>query len=161
MSLTGTLPVIPPRPVHEPYKYQWARYVAREKLEANFLALKKNIEESKLNNWDSADSIEQLTLTKSEASKYPGSDLAGAKPGEQLKIGIVGAGCAGMFTAMILDEIKERITGLRDVISYDILEAAGEERLGGRLYTHEFSKTPHDYYDVGAMRFPYNDVMKR
>lgn len=160
MSLTGTLPVIPPRPVHEPYKYQWARYVAREKLEANFLTLKKNIEESKLKNWDSADSIEQLTLKKSEASK-PGSDLAGAKPGKQLKIGIVGAGCAGMFTAMILDEIKERITGLRDVISYDILEAAGEERLGGRLYTHEFSKTPHDYYDVGAMRFPHNDVMKR
>ena len=160
MSLTSTLPVILPPPVHEPYKYQWARYVAREKLEANFLTLKKNIEESNLKNWDSADSIEQLTLTKSEASK-PGSDLAGAKPGKQLKIGIVGAGCAGMFTAMILDEIKERITGLGDVISYDILEAAGEERLGGRLYTHEFSKRPHDYYDVGAMRFPHNKVMTR
>lgn len=161
MSLTSTLPVILPPPIHEPYKYQWARYVAREKLEANFLTLKKKIEESNLKNWDSPDSIEQLALTKTEASKHPGSDLAGAEPGRQLKIGIVGAGCAGLFTAMILDEIKERIAGLRDVISYDILEAAGGDRLGGRLYTHEFSKTPHDYYDVGAMRFPHNNVMTR
>ena len=72
MSLTSTLPVILPPPVHEPYKYRWARYVAREKLEADFLALKKKIEESKLKNWDSADSIEQLTLTKSKASEHPG-----------------------------------------------------------------------------------------
>lgn len=49
---------------------------------------------------------------------------------------------------------SKRITGLGDVTSYDILEAAGDERLGGRLYTHEFSETPHGYYDVGAMRCP-------
>lgn len=91
MSLTSTLPVILPPTVHEPYKYQWARYVAQEKLQANFLALKKKIEESKLKNWDSADSIEQLALTKSKASEHPGSDLTGAEPGKQLKIGIVGA----------------------------------------------------------------------
>ena len=93
-------------------------------------------------------------MTKSKASEHPGANLTGAEPGKQLKIGTVEAGCAGMFTAMILDEIKERITGFRDVISYDILEAAGEEKLSDRLYTHEFSETPRGYYDVGAMWFP-------
>ncbi|OCL14974.1 hypothetical protein AOQ84DRAFT_163539 [Glonium stellatum] len=161
MSLTGTLPVILPPPTREPYKYQWARHVAREKLEADFLALKEKIAESNLKNWDAADSIEKLALAKSNDFKHPGSDLAGAEPQEHMKIGIIGAGVAGMFTAMILDQIKERIPGLKDVISYDILEAAGEKRLGGRLYTHEFTDKPHDYYDVGAMRFPHNEVMKR
>lgn len=39
-----------------------------------------------------------------------------------------------------------------------------EERLGGRLYTHYFSEETeetHDYYDVGAMRFPDIPVMKQ
>ena len=37
-------------------------------------------------------------------------------------------------------------------LSYDILEA--DSRVGGRIYTHHFSGEKHDYYDVGAMRFP-------
>jgi len=46
---------------------------------------------------------------------------------------------------------------------YEILEAAGTERVGGRLFTYDFGEPqgPHDYYDVGAMRFPKNPVMTR
>ena len=31
-------------------------------------------------------------------------------------------------------------------LSYEILE--GSDRIGGRVYTHHFSDTKHDYYDV-------------
>ncbi|KAJ0152866.1 Uncharacterized protein HZ326_4761 [Fusarium oxysporum f. sp. albedinis] len=46
---------------------------------------------------------------------------------------------------------------------YDIHEAAGPDRVGGRLFTYNFGgqRDTHDYYDVGAMRFPDNPVMKR
>jgi hypothetical protein len=88
----------------------------------------------------------------------------------EMKVCIVGAGAAGLFTAMIFDWLKEKskcrvIPELN--ISYDIFEANPQERLGGRLYTYKFPSTPkyqsgdHDYYDVGAMRFPENPIMKR
>ncbi|KAJ0295751.1 hypothetical protein Brms1b_013758, partial [Colletotrichum noveboracense] len=82
------------------------------------------------------------------------------------KVGIVGAGAAGLFTALTLDWINDTIEKYKGVgklkIEYEILEAASEDRFGGRLYTHHFSKDgTHDYYDVGAMRFPENDVMQR
>ena len=66
---------------------------------------------------------------------------------------------------MIFDYLKERF---KLDVRYEILEANGEERLGGRLYSYYFKNIQgqpkvgsHDYYDVGAMRFPENDVMKR
>ena len=66
---------------------------------------------------------------------------------------------------LILDHLKEKFHLNVDV---EILESNGPERLGGRLYTHYFDKkkepdspAPHDYYDVGAMRFPDSDVMAR
>lgn len=68
------------------------------------------------------------------------------------RICIVGAGITGLFIAMILDSLK--IPGLE----YDILEAS--DRSGGRIYSHYFSDVPHDYYDIGAMRFPDIDIMK-
>ncbi|KAH6643229.1 L-amino acid oxidase [Boeremia exigua] len=68
------------------------------------------------------------------------------------RICIVGAGITGLFIAMILDSLK--IPGLE----YDILEAS--DRTGGRIYSHYFSDIPHDYYDIGAMRFPDIDIMK-
>ncbi|KAI8211277.1 putative bifunctional amine oxidase [Colletotrichum sp. SAR 10_66] len=81
-------------------------------------------------------------------------------------VGIVGAGAAGLFTSLAIDWINnniERYMGPGHLkIDYEILEAASEERFGGRLYTHRFSKDgTHDYYDVGAMRFPKNKVMER
>ncbi|KAG9050159.1 hypothetical protein FS837_007458 [Tulasnella sp. UAMH 9824] len=65
-------------------------------------------------------------------------------------LGILGAGVGGLYAAMILDSLG---------IPFEILEASG--RTGGRVYTHEFSKKEHDYYDVGAMRFPDEPAMSR
>ena len=81
---------------------------------------------------------------------------------ESFKVGIVGAGAAGLFTGMIFDHLKE--TYHLDV-EYEILESSSDERLGGRLYSYYFTKPRpgegnHDYYDVGAMRYPDSDVMK-
>ena len=78
------------------------------------------------------------------------------KQNRKLRVGIVGAGAAGLFTAMIFDHLKDEY-GLE--VDYEILEASN--RVGGRLYSHYFDKEPHNYYDVGAMRFPENKVMKR
>jgi len=82
------------------------------------------------------------------------------------KVAIVGAGAAGLFSAMILDYLNRNVDGFH--VNYDILEAAEKERVGGRLFTYEFKpggasnpQGPHDYYDVGAMRFPDNKVMTR
>lgn len=82
-----------------------------------------------------------------------------------LKIGIIGAGVSGLFTGMILDFLNQNIPELN--LSYEILEAADEDRLGGRLYTYNFPTQPerdvaqHNYYDVGGMRFPDISIMKR
>lgn len=57
---------------------------------------------------------------------------------------------AGLYTAMMVQSLG---------IPYRILEGSG--RIGGRVYTHRFSDTAGDYYDVGAMRFPDSPEMKR
>ena len=67
------------------------------------------------------------------------------------KVGIIGAGVAGLFTAMIFDYLNEVY---HTNVDYEIMECNDKNRLGGRLYTHYFSDAEHDYYDVGAMRFP-------
>lgn len=54
---------------------------------------------------------------------------------------------------MILDDLA-----IAD-LTYEILEASS--RVGGRLFTHHFSSDKHDYYDVGAMRYPKVPPMRR
>ncbi|KAK6333011.1 hypothetical protein TWF718_010835 [Orbilia javanica] len=86
------------------------------------------------------------------------------------KVAIIGAGAAGLFSAMILDYLNNNET-LKKAgfnVAYEIFEAADEDRKGGRLFTYNFKpkgainpQGPHDYYDVGAMRFPENKVMRR
>ena len=75
---------------------------------------------------------------------------------------IIGAGVAGLFTAMIFDYLNAEF---QINVKYEILESNGEDRLGGRLFTYYFKNLPdkgdHDYYDVGAMRFPDISTMKR
>lgn len=71
----------------------------------------------------------------------------------RLKICIVGAGVTGLYTAMMLEFLN--IPGL----SYEILESS--DRVGGRVYTHYFNEDKHQYFDVGAMRFPRIPAMKR
>ncbi|TGO43681.1 hypothetical protein BCON_1097g00010 [Botryotinia convoluta] len=86
------------------------------------------------------------------------------------KVAIIGAGAAGLFTAMILGYLNDNETLKKKGfnVSYEIFEAAGKDRMGGRLFTYNFMPQgsrnpagPHDYYDVGAMRFPDNKVMTR
>ncbi|KAI0139833.1 hypothetical protein GGR57DRAFT_509562 [Xylariaceae sp. FL1272] len=83
---------------------------------------------------------------------------------ERIKIGIIGAGIAGLYTALILQDLG---------FDYEMLEA-NPDRVGGRLYTHYFEQSDiekHQYYDIGAMRFPdtpiideepmrYNDITR-
>ena len=81
---------------------------------------------------------------------------------KKFKVGIIGAGVAGMFTGMLFDYLKEKY---KLDVEYEILETNDPKRVGGRLYTHYFGdegpkKGNHDYYDVGAMRFPNSPVMK-
>ncbi|KAB5547175.1 L-amino acid oxidase [Coniochaeta sp. 2T2.1] len=77
------------------------------------------------------------------------------------KVGIIGAGAAGLYAAMLFDSLG---------IDYDIHEAS--DRVGGRIFTYHFDQaawdksTPndpeyYDYYDVGAMRFPPMPYMDR
>lgn len=61
-----------------------------------------------------------------------------------LKVGIIGAGAAGLYAAILLESLG---------IEYDIHEAS--DRIGGRIFTHRFDQeawdksTPEDpdYYD--------------
>ncbi|KAM0350645.1 hypothetical protein ACHAPU_003131 [Fusarium lateritium] len=82
-----------------------------------------------------------------------------------IKMGIIGAGAAGLFTGLVLDYLNVQLKGQAIPLKfeYDIHEAAGPDRVGGRLFTYNFGgrRDSHDYYDVGAMRFPDNPVMKR
>jgi hypothetical protein len=134
------------------YKYQWARYIAREKLESDFQILNNKLAEAGMGRADSLSALANDQFQDKFTGRKP------AVPGK-FKVGIVGAGCSGLFTAMIIDFLNQKVKDLN--IEYDILEAGTPERLGGRLYTHHFSEGKHDYYDVGAMRFPDNKIMKR
>lgn len=155
-------------PSNDSYKAQWARYVARHKLQRDLEATATrmgellNKEKFKTPIGDSVTALAEIT------EKATGGGLIPEHHG-RFKVGIVGAGVAGLFTALLLDWLNKELgkdSGEEEYldIDYEILEAAGEERLGGRLYTYRFSGAEggvHDYYDVGAMRFPENDVMNR
>ncbi|KAL6710995.1 hypothetical protein ACN47E_006870 [Coniothyrium glycines] len=108
--------------------------------------------ESKLNKLIAALRVERNTKT------FPYSNLFGDKKPSNVKIGIVGGGMAGLYAAHILQTLQ---------VDYEVLEA-NKDRLGGRIYTHYFSEPPpgsdkpnHDYYDIGAMRFPNSPIMAR
>ncbi|KAL7758551.1 hypothetical protein ACKLNR_010978 [Fusarium oxysporum f. sp. zingiberi] len=69
------------------------------------------------------------------------------------RVAIVGAGATGLYLAMMLKYLK--------ISNVDIYEAS--DRIGGRVYTYEFDKdkaSPHNYYDIGAMRIPEIDAMQ-
>lgn len=70
---------------------------------------------------------------------------------ENLDIGIVGGGMAGLYAGLLLQELG---------IKFHIFEASGE-RLGGRVRTHYFNNVPHSYAELGAMRFPKNVLQDR
>ncbi|KAK2462138.1 hypothetical protein APHAL10511_005836 [Amanita phalloides] len=82
-----------------------------------------------------------------------GTNIKIVKPTQKNPVGILGAGAAGLYTALILESLG---------IPYKILEAQGD--VGGRLFTYRFPDTtgaPYNYFDVGAMRFPKLAFMQR
>lgn len=154
--------------LNDSYKAQWARYVARHKLQRDLEATVARMDED--SNKEKFGSLPHNSV--SALSKLMEGPTGGGLIPEhhgRFKVGIVGGGVAGLFTALLLDWLNINLgkeSGEKEYldIDYEILEAADEDRLGGRLYTHRFSGLDggvHDYYDVGAMRFPDNDVMKR
>ncbi|CAM1507592.1 Fc.00g072330.m01.CDS01 [Cosmosporella sp. VM-42] len=146
------------------FKYQWARHVARLSLKDDLAVVRGRITDPSTEAPPELGVIGDESVAKLLRKTQELTGLGFVPPKEgQFKVGIVGAGVAGLFTALVFDWLNERPELQKEQlkIDYDIIEAAGEERLGGRLYTHQFSAKEHDYYDVGAMRFPNNAVMKR
>ena len=72
-------------------------------------------------------------------------EVAKAEQKEHLRVGIVGGGIAGLYSALLLKE------GLPNV-SVKIFEAT--ERVGGRVYTHRFSEEKYQYLKLGLCDFP-------
>lgn len=96
------------------------------------------------------------SVLKDFSTHQPKDDSRWPMPPPWYRVAIIGAGVAGLRTAMLLQHMG---------IPYKIFEAS--DRPGGRVYTYEFASKPpgnpqgnHDYYDVGAMRFPDNDANK-
>ncbi|KAK2043689.1 flavin-containing amine oxidoreductase [Colletotrichum somersetense] len=148
----------PSQPVVDSYKSQWARYVSRYNFEKDVdsIIARLHVDDNKPGTQIPSDVAGLAKLAKPITSGGLTPENAG-----EFRVGIVGAGVAGLFTALVLDWVCN-ITGLK--IDYDILEASDKTRFGGRLFTHYFDDPPkrvHDYYDVGAMRFPENNVMDR
>ena len=111
-----------------PYKAQFASYLVHQKIKALTAATQGKIHQK----------VANPKLEKADIRK--------------LKVCIIGAGCAGLYTAELLSFLG---------IDFEIWEAS--ERAGGRVRTHYFTdKRPsHLYYDIGAMRFPKTPIMDR
>ena len=59
-------------------------------------------------------------------------------PSDELPVGVIGTGTAGLYTAMIFESLG---------IPYQLVDADVRERVGGRLYTYHFpGGGPYDYY---------------
>jgi hypothetical protein len=77
------------------------------------------------------------------------------RPDKQVvKIGVIGAGAAGLYIGLMLDYLKAKSVaeGFDFHYDYDLLEAnASETHVGGRIYTHRFSEEKDDYYVSGEV----------
>ncbi len=149
-------------------KALWARRLIREKVAAELNLLDQKSREqnsggllamySAVDEPWTADNLPPDPSIPEEGGDFDGvpdedAPKAPYYPPPERKVCIVGAGVAGLYIAMILDSLE--IPNL----TYDILEA--NTRVGGRVYTHHFSEKKHDYYDIGAMRYPDIPTMKR
>lgn len=164
------MPMLPGE--HPDIRNQWAAHLAQEQVletTRTFAHALPPEEAQKINNcFDKYGNLVQPAPFEFGAPLSDNEEEAASNhPAGHLNFGIIGAGAAGLFMGMILDylskQAKNKFHRNAVEISYEILEANDEKRLGGRLYTHKFSEqeNTHQYYDVGAMRFPENKVMER
>ncbi|MCF6300914.1 MAG: FAD-dependent oxidoreductase [Proteobacteria bacterium] len=77
--------------------------------------------------------------------------IKNSKTQSDINVGIVGGGMAGMYASLLLDQLN---------IKHQIFEASGE-RLGGRVFSYYFNNGAHQYAELGAMRFPHNELQSR
>lgn len=64
--------------------------------------------------------------------------LKNPNPTDDLPICIIGAGTAGLYTAMIFESLG---------LSYQIVDADNRDRVGGRVWTYHFPNSGrYDYY---------------
>ncbi|KAK2462139.1 hypothetical protein APHAL10511_005837 [Amanita phalloides] len=128
-----------PSPAYDAYAHYARNLIQRE------LRAKRGDREDPL--------ISSIPSLLSGPARPTGTNIKIVKPTQQNPVGILGAGAAGLYTALILESLG---------IPYKILEAQGD--VGGRLFTYRFPDTtgaPYNYFDVGAMRFPKLEFMKR
>lgn len=72
-------------------------------------------------------------------------------PPKTVTVGILGAGAAGLYSALLLDWLNDQLESQKESFrfDYEILEAE-PERVGGRMYTYRFeSGKKYDYYVSG------------
>ena len=82
-----------------------------------------------------ADLLEQLPSLRGETNPFDITDDE-LRLSAQEKVGIIGAGVGGLYTALMLDSLG---------IGCEILEAS--DRVGGRLSTYKFPNgEKYDYY---------------
>ena len=136
--------------IHSPQSIrdQWAQYHVQQALRKTFnkfapsLRLGRPLEDHE-------------DLPEPQRLQLPTPPSTGTSP----RVCIIGAGSAGLFTALLFDYLNQNVPDFN--VQYDIFESGDPSRVGGRLYTYNFTPIPHDYYDVGAMRFPDNPIMQR
>ncbi|KAL1916166.1 uncharacterized protein VTP21DRAFT_6170 [Calcarisporiella thermophila] len=71
-----------------------------------------------------------------------------AEDHKKKRVGIVGAGMAGLYAGFLLESVG---------LPYEILEAS--DRIGGRVWTHYFDNDKTQFAELGPMRIPY--LMKK
>ncbi len=67
---------------------------------------------------------------------------------QEFRIGIVGGGMSGLYSAILL---QRHFPG----VNIKIFEAS--DRVGGAVYTYRYSSEPHQFFEAGAMRLPCID----
>ncbi|KAF5978869.1 amino-acid oxidase [Fusarium coicis] len=113
------------------YKHMWARDVAKASMNYDLKGVIERLKESVPLEFDAKDNI---GLLRKKTMKATGPSSIPKEQGK-IKAGIIGTGVAGLFASLLSDWLNghEELKGKGLKISYDILEPAGAERLGGRL----------------------------
>lgn len=107
--------------LHHPHTYTFREQYSRSILDQYYGGIIPGL---------SLDTFTPYDIAHSSVTRRNASTVASPR------VGIIGAGVAGLYAAMVLQNLG---------MQYEILEAQ-PSHIGGRLYTHHFSDGPNDYY---------------